>query len=173
LRDIAQDGTPHQLDGASSFSLLAHPAGGSTKARPGQTTHDPHVTGFTLTELTAFVVASFLINNTAAAIDVPKLLADTYAALLAIEARRQALRPLRKPAVPIEESITDEHLVCLDDGHKLKSLKRHLRRRHGLSPDEYRLRWGLPDDYPMVAPSYAALRSSIARRPRTTDEVAE
>ncbi|MGL4968174.1 MAG: MucR family transcriptional regulator, partial [Inquilinus sp.] len=70
----------------------------------------------------------------------------------------------RTPAVPVEESITHDYLVCLNDGQKLRSLKRYLKRKYALSPEQYRSQWGLPDDYPMVAPAYAELRASIAKR---------
>lgn len=119
-----------------------------------------------LIELTAEIVASFVSCNPLPATELPMFIASTYAALLAL---RVTPVPVPVPAglraaVPIDESVHDDYLVCLEDGRKLKSLKRHLRYCFGMTPDEYRTKWGLPSDYPMVAPAYSALRSSIAKR---------
>lgn len=114
-----------------------------------------------LIELTAKIVASFVSCNALSAAELPALIASTHAAL-------SALRPppatRQRAAVPIDESVCDDYLVCLEDGRRLKSLRRHLQRHFAMTPDEYRAKWGLPADYPMVAPAYSALRSSIARR---------
>jgi len=117
-----------------------------------------------LTELTAVVVASFVSNNPATAIDLPTLISTVHAALLGIDTVQTAPAAGRMPAVPAEESITHDYLVCLNDGQKLRSLKRYLKRKYALSPEQYRSQWGLPDDYPMVAPGYAELRATIAKR---------
>lgn len=115
-----------------------------------------------LIELTAEIVASFVSCNPLPAADLPGFISSTHAALAALQDATHNAAPARA-AVPIEESIHDEYLVCLEDGRKLKSLKRHLQRRYGMTPDQYRSKWGLPADYPMVAPAYSALRSRIAR----------
>jgi predicted transcriptional regulator len=117
-----------------------------------------------LTELTAVIVACFVSNNILAPADVPNLISNTHTALLAIDSRRCKSGESRTPSVSIEESITKDYLICLDDGRKLRSLKRYLRRKYSLSPEEYRMRWNLPADYPMVAPGYAELRSKIAKQ---------
>lgn len=116
-----------------------------------------------LIELTAEIVASFVSCNPLPAADLPAFIWSTYTALAALRtASIPAVRP--RAAVPIEESVRDDYLVCLEDGRKLKSLKRYLQRHFAMTPDEYRAKWGLPADYPMVAPAYSALRSSIAKR---------
>jgi predicted transcriptional regulator len=117
-----------------------------------------------LTELTAVIVASFVSNNPTTAIDLPALISTVHTALLRIDSVQTASVVGRTPAVPVEESITHDYLVCLNDGRQLRSLKRYLKRRYALSPEQYRSQWGLPDDYPMVAPAYAELRSGIAKR---------
>lgn len=116
-----------------------------------------------LTELTAVIVACFVSNTTTAATDVPKLIASTHAALRRIDALRSTCTEIHKPAVPIEESIGHDYLICLNDGQKLRALKRYIFRKYALSPEQYRKKWGLPDDYPMVAPGYSELRSRIAK----------
>jgi predicted transcriptional regulator len=117
-----------------------------------------------LTELTALIVASYVSNNPLEAIEVPALVASTHAALSAIDSSGSISRTGEQPAVPIEQSIAHDYLVCLNDGKKLRSLKRYLRRKYSLSPAQYRGMWGLPDDYPMVAPGYSKLRATIAKR---------
>jgi len=117
-----------------------------------------------LTELTAVIVASFVSNNPTTVIDLPALISTVHAALLRIDSIQTGSAAGRTPAVPVEESITRDYLVCLNDGRQLRSLKRYLKRKYALSPEEYRCHWGLPDDYPMVAPAYAELRSGIAKR---------
>jgi predicted transcriptional regulator len=87
-----------------------------------------------------------------------------HAALLGIHSIRTDSAAGRTPAVPVEASITHDYLVCLNDGQKLRALKRYLKRKYSLSPEQYRSQWGLPDDYPMVAPGYSELRASIAKR---------
>ena len=116
-----------------------------------------------LTELTAVIVACFVSNNPLTAVEVPLLITTTHAALRGIDAVRSPSGDEEKPAVPIEESIAHDYLICLNDGRKLRALKRYIYRRYSLSPEQYREKWGLPDDYPMVAPAYSELRSKIAK----------
>ncbi|MGL4960429.1 MAG: MucR family transcriptional regulator [Inquilinus sp.] len=117
-----------------------------------------------LTELTAVVVASFVSNNPSTAPELPALISTVHAALLEIDSIRTGSAAGRTPTVPVEESITHDNLVCLNEGHRLRSLKRYLRRKYALSPEQYRRQWGVPGDYPMVAPAYAELRARIAKR---------
>jgi predicted transcriptional regulator len=116
-----------------------------------------------LIELTVRVVASFASHNTIAAAELPALIQATHAALSGLSPERCCSRPHKAPAVPVDKSVTRDYIVCLDDGRQLKTLKRYLRRKYSLTPEQYRARWHLPDDYPMVAPGYAELRSSLAR----------
>jgi predicted transcriptional regulator len=116
-----------------------------------------------LIELTAEIVASFVSCNPLPAADLSAFISSTYAALAALRTP-SAPATQQRAAVPIEESVHDDYLVCLEDGRRLKSLKRYLQRHFAMTPDEYRAKWGLPADYPMVAPAYSALRSSIAKR---------
>lgn len=117
-----------------------------------------------LIELSGEIVAAYVSHNALSATDLPKLLADVYAALMALgsEAASVDSEPL-KPAVAVRRSITPDHIVCLEDGKKFKSLKRHLMTHHELTPQQYREKWNLPADYPMVAPNYSATRSSLAK----------
>ncbi len=114
--------------------------------------------------LAADIVAAFVSNNSVPVADLPALIASVHSALggLGSGAAIEQAAPLT-PAVPIKKSIMPDYLVCLEDGKKFKSLKRHLRTRYGLSPEEYRARWNLSPDYPMVAPNYAAARSELAK----------
>lgn len=116
--------------------------------------------------LTAQIVAAFVSNNTIGASDVPQLIHETFAALSRATGDESGL-PVRqelKPKVPVKRSIMPDHIVCLEDGKKFKSLKRHLRTHYNLSPEEYREKWDLPHDYPMVAPNYARARSDLAKK---------
>lgn len=123
-----------------------------------------------LTELTAVIVACFVSNNPLVATELTALISTTHAALLEIEhigAKTESDETVaagEKPAVPVTESVAHEYLICLNDGRKLRALKRYLRRKYSLSPEQYRKKWGLPDDYPMVAPAYSELRTKIAKR---------
>ena len=123
-----------------------------------------------LTELTAVIVACFVSNNPLTAIELPALITATHAALLDIEHIRAKTESDEKaavgeePAVPVTESVAHDYLICLNDGRKLRTLKRYLRRKYSLSPEQYRKKWGLPDDYPMVAPAYSELRTKIAKQ---------
>ena len=116
-------------------------------------------------ELTAEVVVAYVSNNSLPAADLPATIATVYAALGQSHAA-PAVEPVAempKPAVPVNRSVTDDHIVCLEDGKTFKSLKRHLMTNHEMTPDAYRERWGLKHDYPMVAPAYAASRSKLAK----------
>ena len=115
-------------------------------------------------ELTAGIVSAFVSNNSVAAGDIPALINQVHSALLRVSSgvKETPSEPL-KPAVSVKKSITPEYLICLDDGKKFKSLKRHLRTQYNVTPEQYREKWGLPADYPMVAPNYAAARSKLAK----------
>ena len=118
-----------------------------------------------LIELTADVVSAYVSNNPVPVADLPALIGQVHAALKATAgASVSAEEPeALKPAVSIKKSVMADYIICLDDGKKFKSLKRHLSSHYGLTPDEYRAKWGLPADYPMVAPNYAAARSALAK----------
>jgi MucR family transcriptional regulator, transcriptional regulator of exopolysaccharide biosynthesis len=115
-------------------------------------------------ELAADIVSAYVSNNSVPASDLPSLISDVHSALIRVTAGNVVI-PVEapKPAVPTKKSITNEFIVCLEDGRKFKSLKRHLRTQYNMSPDEYREKWGLPPDYPMVAPNYAKARSNLAK----------
>ncbi len=115
-----------------------------------------------LLEHTTRIVAAHVANNPIAVTDMPGLIATVHQALAALGPEEAAGKPT--PAVPIKQSVKPEYIVCLDDGKKLKMLKRHLRTAYNMTPDDYRKRWGLPGDYPMVAPNYAATRSKLAKK---------
>jgi len=118
-----------------------------------------------LLEMTADIVSAYVSNNTVSADTVPTLIAQIHAALSGVsEAPVEAEPEPQEPAVPVRKSITPDFLICLEDGRKFKSLKRHLRTKYELSPEEYRAKWGLPKDYPMVAPNYAKARSELAKQ---------
>jgi predicted transcriptional regulator len=116
-------------------------------------------------ELTADVISAYVSNNPVPVSELPSLIAQIHQSLTGLS-NGQAAAPEEKlaPAVPIKKSITPEYIVCLDDGKKFKSLKRHLKTKFGVTPEEYRAKWNLPADYPMVAPSYAAARSELAKK---------
>lgn len=117
-----------------------------------------------LLELTANIVAAYVSNNPLPSSEIGRVIADTYAAVSKLQA---AVEPQpeekRAPAVSIRKSVTPDFIICLEDGKKFKSLKRHIGTHYNLTPDEYRAKWGLPADYPMVAPNYAAARSQLAK----------
>ncbi|MBX6744096.1 MAG: MucR family transcriptional regulator [Acetobacteraceae bacterium] len=115
--------------------------------------------------LTAEIVAAHVSNNPVSLGDLPNLIQEVYRTLASVgqpAAKPQPERP--QPAVPIKKSITPEYLICLEDGKKLKMLKRHLQTSYNMTPEQYRERWGLPPDYPMVAPNYAKHRSTLAKK---------
>jgi predicted transcriptional regulator len=118
-----------------------------------------------LIDLAADIVSAYVSNNTVPAADLPALIASVHRALnntagVPVEPTQEPL----KPAVNPKKSVFPDYIVCLEDGKKFKSLKRHLRTHYDLSPEEYRDKWGLPADYPMVAPNYAAARSALAKK---------
>ncbi|MER9791723.1 MucR family transcriptional regulator [Mesorhizobium sp. M0213] len=117
-----------------------------------------------LIELTADVVSAYVSNNPVPVGELPALIGQVHAALKGTTGGVVSERPeVLKPAVPIKKSVTPDYIISLEDGKKFKSLKRHLSTHYGLTPDEYRAKWGLPADYPMVAPNYAAARSALAK----------
>ncbi len=115
-----------------------------------------------LLEHTTRIVAAHVANNPIAAAELPSVIATVHQALAALGPEEAAAKP--KPAVSIKQSVKPDYIVCLDDGKKLKMLKRHLKTAYNMTPDDYRKRWGLPSDYPMVAPNYAATRSKLAKK---------
>ena len=117
----------------------------------------------TLIELTAVVVAAYVSNNPVPASDLPALIADVHSALGRTRAPAVKPTPELKPAVNPKKSVFPDYIINLEDGKRYQSLKRNLATRHGLTPAEYRAKWGLPPDYPMVAPNYAAQRSALAK----------
>jgi predicted transcriptional regulator len=116
-------------------------------------------------ELTADIVSAYVSNNSVQAGDIPSLINQVHSALMRVSTGQSdaPAEPL-KPAVPVKKSITPEYIVCLEDGKKFKSLKRHLRTQYNMTPEQYRDKWDLPTDYPMVAPNYAAARSQLAKQ---------
>ena len=118
-----------------------------------------------LIEVTASLVAAYVGGNTIATTDIPGLIRSVHKSLANLGGRAEASTEASKePAVPVKRSITPDYLICLEDGRKFKSLKRHLRTKYDLSPEQYRARWDLPKDYPMVAPNYALARSNLAKQ---------
>jgi predicted transcriptional regulator len=116
-------------------------------------------------ELAADIVSAYVSNNSVPAGELPGLISEVYSALLRVGAgSAQAPAEPPKPAIPVKRSVTNDYIICLEDGKKFKSLKRHLRTQYGLSPEDYREKWGLPADYPMVAPNYAKARSNLAKQ---------
>lgn len=116
-------------------------------------------------ELAAEIVSAYVSNNSVPASELPALLSDVHAAIVRVATGAVAAVPeVAKPAVAPKKSITNDYIVCLEDGRKFKSLKRHLRTQYNLSPEQYREKWGLPPDYPMVAPAYAKARSALAKQ---------
>ncbi|RWD77435.1 MAG: MucR family transcriptional regulator [Mesorhizobium sp.] len=113
--------------------------------------------------IAADIVAAYVSNNPVPVGDLPKLIGDIHAALQGIGTPATEPAVKQEPAVSIRKSVTPDFIICLEDGKKFKSLKRHLATHYNLSPDEYRHKWNLPADYPMVAPSYAATRSALAK----------
>jgi predicted transcriptional regulator len=115
-------------------------------------------------ELAADIVSAYVSNNSVPSADLPGLINEIHGALVkvaggVVEAPVEA----PKPAVPLKKSVTPDYIICLEDGKKFKSLKRHLRTQYNMTPEQYREKWGLPVDYPMVAPNYAKARSELAK----------
>jgi predicted transcriptional regulator len=122
----------------------------------------PHAS---LIELASQIVSAYVSHNPVQVAELPRLIERVYATLSEIEGAPAAEpKSELKPAVAVRKSVTEDHIVCLEDGKKFKSLKRHLRTRYDMSPEEYREKWSLPADYPMVAPNYARQRSDLARK---------
>lgn len=125
-----------------------------------QNTASPDIVG-----IAADIVSAYVSNNPIPASELPALLNSVHASLTKIaggQSVEQARAP-QEPAVPVRKSVTPDYLICLEDGRKFKSLKRHLRTAYDLTPEQYRAKWGLPHDYPMVAPNYAKARSELAK----------
>jgi predicted transcriptional regulator len=116
-------------------------------------------------ELTAEIVSAYVSNNPVPAADMPGLINQVHTALMRISGGHSDTQPEPlKPAVSVKKSVTPDYIVCLEDGKKFKSLKRHLRTQYNMTPEQYRDKWSLPADYPMVAPNYAAARSQLAKQ---------
>jgi len=127
---------------------------------------DTDLTKAEMLEMAADIVSAYVSNNEVKADNLPNLIESVYASIDSL-AKTDAdidTGPRPEPAVPIEDSLTDDHLICLEDGQKFQSLKRHLRVKYNMTPEAYRQKWGLPRDYPMVAPNYAKRRSALAKK---------
>lgn len=126
----------------------------------GMSGRDDHI------EMAADIVSAYVSNNAVQASDLPTLINEIHAALMRVSIGIGAPVPaeVQKPAVPAKKSVTDEYIICLEDGRKFKSLKRHLRTQYNMSPEDYREKWNLSLDYPMVAPNYAKARSTLAKQ---------
>ena len=114
--------------------------------------------------LTADIVSSHVANNTVAVSDLPVLIENVYSTLVKLGGVVEPAKPKQEPAVSIRASIKPDYVICLEDGKKLKMLKRHLMTHYNMTPDEYRAKWNLPADYPMVAPNYALQRQALAKK---------
>jgi predicted transcriptional regulator len=116
-------------------------------------------------EMTTDIVSAYVGNNSVAAADLPSLIQSVHKALSGVSTGVEPVEVVTKePAVSLKKSITPDFLICLEDGRKFKSLKRHLRTKYNMSPEDYRAKWNLPKDYPMVAPNYARARSDLAKQ---------
>ena len=121
--------------------------------------------GKSFIDLTANIVSAYLRNNPTPAAEIPNLISQIHAALLRVSSgRSETLPEPAKPAVSVKKSVNPDYLVCLEDGKRFKSLKRHLRTQYNMTPEQYRDKWGLPPEYPMVAPNYAVARSQLAKK---------
>jgi len=117
-----------------------------------------------LMNLTAKIVASHVSNNPVPTGDLPQVISEVYKTLEILDAPEPPPAPKPIPAISIKKSITPDHIICLEDGRQLKMLKRHLKTAYNMTPDDYRAKWGLPADYPMVAPNYAKRRQQLAKK---------
>ena len=116
-------------------------------------------------EMTTDIVSAYVGNNSVSAADLPALIQSVHKALSGVNGAAEPVEAAPKePAVSLKKSITPDYLICLEDGRKFKSLKRHLRTKYNMSPEDYRAKWGLAKDYPMVAPNYARARSDLAKQ---------
>lgn len=129
----------------------------------GELTESSQPAEVDLVELSADIVCAYVSNNALSPAELPKFIGDIHWALKGLRTDAPAQQEVRKPAISVRKSITPDYLICLEDGKKFKSLKRHLRTHYNLSPEEYREKWGLPMDYPMVAPNYSQTRSKLAK----------
>ena len=121
--------------------------------------------GKSVIDLTASIVAAYVGNNPTPAAELPALIGQVHAALLRVSGGRvEVVAEPAKPAVSVKKSMTADFLICLEDGKRFKSLKRHLRTQYSMTPEQYREKWSLPPDYPMVAPNYAVARSQLAKK---------
>lgn len=126
---------------------------------------EPKSSSRELVEITVDIVSAYISNNSVQSSDLASLIDQTFNALQQAAAKEtQPAKDVLEPAVPIKKSVTPDYIICLDDGKQFKSLKRHIRTSYNLTPEEYREKWGLPHDYPMVAPNYAAARSALAKK---------
>ena len=120
---------------------------------------------YSIVDMTTDIVAAYVGNNVVSTADLPALIQSIHRALTGVVAGGEVTEVAPKePAVPLKRSITPDFLICLEDGRKFKSLKRHLRTKYNMSPEDYRAKWGLPKEYPMVAPNYARARSDLAKQ---------
>jgi predicted transcriptional regulator len=116
-------------------------------------------------EMTTDIVSAYVGNNSVSATDLPALIQSVHKALVNVGGPAEPVEaPPKEPAVSLKKSVTPDYLICLEDGRKFKSLKRHLRTKYNMSPEDYRAKWGLAKDYPMVAPNYARARSDLAKQ---------
>jgi predicted transcriptional regulator len=121
--------------------------------------------GDNLIQLTAEIVSAYVSNNSVATGEVPALISQVHGALVRVGGGTpEVAAEAPRPAISVKRSVTPDYVICLEDGKKFKSLKRHLRTQYGMTPEQYREKWNLPPDYPMVAPNYAAARSSLAKQ---------
>jgi predicted transcriptional regulator len=135
------------------------------KGAAGTIVMNDSTSGGTFIELTATIVSAYVSNNSVPSADLPALIGQVHSALTRVSSGHgEMTSEPPKPAVSVKKSITPDHIVCLEDGKKFKSLKRHLRTQYHMTPEQYRDKWGLPPDYPMVAPNYAAARSNLAKQ---------
>ena len=148
-------GNAHALAGA-----MSQVSAGDATSESGAATADA---GDTMTAWTVEIVLAYLSNNAIDPARLPKLIADLNGVLWEISEKEVPAKPGIRPAVAVEKSVTPDYIVCLEDGRRFKSMKRHLRSAHNLTPAEYRAKWGLPDSYPMIAPHYAETCSDHAK----------
>jgi len=128
-------------------------------------TSESGATTANLTELVAEIVGSYVSHNSVQVTDLPKLISEVHSALQrTADGGQQTEEKTQEPAIAVRRSVNPDYIVCLEDGKRFKSLKRHLRTDHNMTPQEYRAKWGLKPDYPMVAPNYAASRSELAKK---------
>jgi predicted transcriptional regulator len=147
---------------------VRHDIGGVTPAAPARERANgmnDDLAGPNYIELAADIVSAYVSNNAVSVGELPSLIGDVHQALLKVSTgAAEVPAEAAKPAISVKRSITPDYLICLEDGKKFKSLKRHLRTQYNLSPEDYREKWGLPADYPMVAPNYAQARSQLAKQ---------